>query len=212
MGHSIGEYSALVASSMVSFEDAMRLVHARGQLMAACSTSKDLGMVALKLSSPFSEFSKFFEEHSELQVDIAGINSSTQIVVSGLKTEIDDLVKELKSLIARSAPLYNVSHPFHSRYMKHARDHFGAELDRVQFHPPNGVVVSNVTGEPADHQEFPKLLQEQITLPVMWKPSIDHALTFPNVTFIEVGPKKVLSNLLRQDGIECKPLGCYGNH
>lgn len=204
LGHSVGEYAALVASGALNFEEAMRLVASRALLMSQCERPADTAMVAtaLRCKSPSEFLSRFTALSTELKVELAGVNSSKQIVLSGLATDIEKAITLMDDLVARRTRLGNVSHPFHSRFMLPASIEFAKVLESVKFRPIKGIFVSNVTGRPAGHQELPDLLSCQIISTVRWWESIEWILAQGCGTrFIEVGPGRILSRLLAQDGI-----------
>lgn len=215
MGHSVGEYAALVASGVLSFEEAMRLVDMRARLMSQCRVPADAGMAVLTLSSSTS-LSQFLQRYQEaavgLQVDLAGINSSRQVVLSGLAGDIARVTMAMDGLVARSTRLSGVSHPFHSRFMLPAASQFAKALPAMvpRFREPKGRLISNVTGLPATAPELPVLLSRQIHSPVRWWDGVQWALQH-SPRFVEVGPGRVLSGLLRQERIISKDSMSEGN-
>jgi len=202
MGHSIGEYAALVACGALSFEESMRLVVERGKLMSECKLEASNSMVAVMIKCHMEKFRSQIGQLTDLQVDIAAVNSSKQIILSGLTADIEEILWRLHAFISYSKSMDNVSHPFHSRFMNAARIRFSEFLVNAEINPVQGQFIANVTGNPADSTCFTSLLAEQITSTVQWKASIDHALlSHPKTVFLEVGPKSVLSSLLLREHI-----------
>lgn len=198
MGHSIGEYAALAACSAVSFEDAMSLVVKRGKYMNECVSAEETSMTALSLQTYIDSFLSFYDDNSgDLQIDISAINSPSQIVLSGLRRDLDSFASRCRPLVKRSVPLKNVSRPFHSRFMLGAKLRMTSELQKINLRPSRGVYIPNVSGFPTGTGDLRSLLSNQITSTVQWKKSIDYALSIPDISFVEVGPGTVLKNLLR---------------
>lgn len=200
LGHSIGEYAALVACGALDFEEAMRLVNSRAYLMSQCEQPAGTAMVAVNLRSGSQK--ELRSRFAELNVDLAGVNSSKQIVLSGLLADIEKALGLMGELVARKTRLKNVSHPFHSRFMLPAAIEYAKVLEKTKFKPFEGIFVSNVTGRPVTHEELPSLLARQITSTVRWWDSIKWVIDNDSSTrLLEVGPGRVLSGLLAQDGI-----------
>lgn len=137
----------------------------------------------------------------EANVDIAAINSPLQLTISGLKSSIEVVGKALvQSGNAKACvSLKQVSEPFHSRFMTDAGHHFSLNLSKFHFKPFNNLVISNVTGKPFAVEHASTLLTEQLSSAVQWLNSIRYCQQFDAVDFIEVGPRSVLSNLLKKD-------------
>lgn len=208
LGHSVGEYSALTAAGALKFYDALKLVQIRGKLMKCAQINKEeMGMAALMpVPSKYDDLRqklKLFEN-----VDIAAFNSPNQIMISAFKKDVIaccDYLKDLK-LLRASKVLENIHIAFHSRFMADAKKEFMKEIERVDFMPlkPNYQFISNNTAQVTSHDHVKELLVRQFTEPVLWQPSIETCLQVdPSMKFIEVGPGKVLSHMLRKDfGIE----------
>lgn len=204
MGHSIGEYAALVARESLTFESAISLVSNRGRLMEEfITTKKKTGMAVMTpKDGSIDDLVRRIKSCSDLVVDIAAINSEHQITISGVESDMMLLRQRIGQHGFKI--LSNVSLPFHSRFMSEARNQFHRHLHATSFAPGNGLFLSNATGKPEGHEKLPKLLSEQITSTVLWKASIDYALGFPEIEVIEVGPRSTLSNMLRKSGISNK--------
>jgi len=137
----------------------------------------------------------------ESNIDVAAINSPLQITISGLKSTIEAIGKDLVQTGCAKAciPLKQVSEPFHSRYMANAGHYFSLHLSNFQLNPFDNVVLSNVTGKPFVIDNVNSLLTRQLSSPVQWLDSIRYCQQFDNVDFVEVGPRSVLSSLLKKD-------------
>ncbi|WP_026692528.1 ACP S-malonyltransferase [Peribacillus kribbensis] len=199
-GHSLGEYSALVASGALSFEDGVHAVRKRGEYMEAAvphgqgSMAAVLGLEKELLSSVTDEVSRGGEP-----VQLANINCPGQIVISGSAEGVakaGELAKEKGA--KRVIPLV-VSGPFHSELMKPAAGSFQQVLDSIQINEAEVPVISNVTSrEMTEPGEIKQRLIEQLYSPVLWEDSV-HTLLHAGVdTFIEIGPGKVLSGLIKK--------------
>lgn len=225
MGHSLGEFTALTAAGSLGLADAVRLVHARGTAMKHATRPGEGGMVALlcdahATSLHVPSISALLQEAAEATkkpIQIANLNSPFQIVVSGHM----DAIEYVKQRVNRRATAkgadgnaagadsltrgilkavsLDVSGPFHSVMMSPASDALRASLAAVRFAAPAVPVLFNVHARPSTRVErFPEYLQSQLLEPVLWQPSVAHALLKLNVShFIELGPSTPLSALLR---------------
>ena len=148
MGHSLGEYSSLVASGVLSFEDAVKIVRKRGELMAQAFPN-GVGSMAAVLGLDFDEVDKICKELSteDQLIEPANINSPGQIVVSGHKTLIDELVEKGKSLGAKRVLPLAVSGPFHSSMMNVIEEDFAAYINQFEWHDAKFPVVQNYNAE-----------------------------------------------------------------
>ncbi len=194
-GLSLGELTALVAARSIAFQDALRLVRRRGELMEEAST-KNPGSMASILGFPMDDLKGICNETG---AEIANLNCHGQIVISGTKEAVEaSMVLATKKGAKKSIPL-NVSGPFHSSLMKEAAELFKKELDKVKFSNPEIGVVSNVT---ADYERRPDQIKEnlvrQLYSPVRWEASIREIASQGVNTFLEIGPGKVLKGLLRR--------------
>ncbi len=195
-GHSLGEYSALVAAGVLSFEDALKAVRLRGELMESAIPSGAGAMLAILGLSP--------ERVEEVVADLDGVyianyNSKLQTVVSGEITSILSSMERFKEAGARRVVKLNVSGPFHSPLMAPAKEKLSEFLNSVSFSESRVPIVLNVTGDVAvSVSEVKERLIEQLTSPVRW---VDSILTMErmNVTeFVEVGPGNVLGGLVKK--------------
>ena len=197
-GHSLGEYSALVAGGALSLSDAVRTVRARGRYMQE-AVPVGTGAMAAVLGGELSEIQRICEEASEGQVcSVANLNSPGQVVIAGNTEAVDRAVERLSGVAKRVIKL-KVSAPFHCALMKPAQERLAFDLEQAAFSGPRVPVITNVdasvTTEPAVLRES---LLRQVSAPVRWLESMELLLQNGVNTFVEVGPGKVLSGLMRQ--------------
>ncbi len=195
-GHSLGEFSSLVAAESIAFEDALGLVRKRGLLMSTSARENLGGMVAV-----IGLERENVEEICKGRVHVANFNSPGQIVVSGDMESLQEITAMVKKSGARAIPL-PVSGAFHSPLMKTAAERFSKEIERIPVSAPCIPVVTNATADFSTTSEAVReSLRRQITSPVRWEESIRKMIAEGITTFIEVGPGKVLSKLIsRIDG------------
>jgi len=210
-GHSLGEFSAHVAAGTLSFEDALKAVRLRGELMFDTGTERP-GTMAAVLGMDDEAVSEVCESVSEegSVVVPANFNSGGQVVVSGDTDAIARAMEALGEAGAKRVIELSVSGAFHSPLMKEAEDGLRAGLEATAFHDPAFPVVSNVTAEPVrDGETARELLVKQLTSPVRWTASIA-AMTDGGVDrFLELGPGNVLAGLNRRNakGVPTASLG-----
>src|SRR5690625_2674467 len=198
VGHSLGEYSALVSAGALALDDALPLVHTRGQLMEK-AFPKGQGTMAAVLGLNQEQIEEELAKITEEIVDLANINSPGQIVISGSKKGIDQAETLLKDAGARRILPLNVSGPFHSRLMKEANEEFAASLNEVDVNDAEIPVYANVTAEPVkDRDEIKDLLIKQLYSPVRFEESIQNMLYSGVDAFVEVGTGRVLSGLVKK--------------
>lgn len=199
VGHSLGEYSALVAAGAISLEDAVQLVASRGKLMEEAFPSGKGAMAAvLGLSVEKVEETLHALETEEI-VDLANINCPGQIVISGTKEGIDQASGALKEAGAKRVLPLNVSGPFHSRLMQAANEKFSEKLENISISDANIPVYANVTATPVtEHEEIKGLLIKQLYSPVRFEESIRNMIDKGVDAFVEVGTGKVLSGLVKK--------------
>lgn len=198
VGHSLGEYSALVSAGALALDDALPLVHTRGQLMEE-AFPKGQGTMAAVLGLSQSEIQEVLNSISEEIVDLANINCPGQIVISGSVKGIDLATEKLKAKGARRVLPLNVSGPFHSRLMKSANEEFAAHLDDVKINNASIPVYANVTAAPeTDKDNIKESLVKQLYSPVRFEESIGNMLQENIDAFVEVGTGKVLSGLVKK--------------
>ncbi len=193
-GHSLGEYAALVAAGVLSFDEGLMAVKKRGELMAEEASQIDGGMLAvLKITEKEAE-----EISRQTGVEIANYNSPQQLVFSGLNSELALIAEEVKKRGGRALSL-QVSGPFHSKYMKPAAEKLYPFLEKLNFNLEKAKkVVFNLTARPFEEGQNPaELLARQVFSPVRWRQSVDFLLQQKVKTFIEFGPGRVLTGLLK---------------
>ena len=192
-GHSLGEYAALVASGVLELEEAFHVVKARGCLMGKASNG---GMVAI-LKLTHEEVERVCKE-TRGNVVVANINAPTQIVVSGEKDALEEVMSKCDVLGGRSIRL-DVSGPFHSPLLSSAQDDLSSKLEGLDFCSPRLAFVSSVSGRKEDNPEHIKaLLLTQITACVKWVNTIESLLHMGIDVAVDVGPGQVLTNLGRR--------------
>jgi len=195
-GHSLGEYSALVAAGSISFEDAVKTVHLRGKFMQEAVPIGEGAMAAI-LGGERSVIENICQEVG--QVWPANYNAPGQIVISGKKSAVDTACEKLKTAgVKRTIPLA-VSAPFHCPLMQPAADKLKVELDKIEIKDANIPVVANVTAQPViNSAEIKELLIKQVTGSVLWEDSVKYMISQGIDNFIEVGPGKVLTGLIKK--------------
>ncbi len=199
-GHSLGEYSALVAAGTFTFEDAVRIVELRGKLMEEAypggkgAMAAVLGMERELLTAVCEEVTARGEH-----VQLANLNCPGQIVISGSKEGVHQAGELAKEKGARRVIPLAVSGPFHSKFMEPASSLLKKALDEVDLQDARIPVIANVTAEPVqDRTEIKELLVKQLYSPVLWEDSVRMMINAGVDTFIEVGPGKVLTGLVRK--------------
>lgn len=199
-GHSLGEYSALVAAGVLSFKDAVALVHKRGQYMQEAVPVGQGGMAAiigLDDEAIAAACEKATKEAGEVQP--VNFNCPGQTVIAGTTHGVEKAVEELKAAGAKKAVVLPVSAPFHSTLMKPAAEKLAAELDKVAIHDAAFPVVSNFTGElETKAEEIKANLVAQADHPVRWIACVKTMQAFGADTFVEAGPGKTLCGFNRR--------------
>lgn len=210
-GHSLGEYSALVASGALAFEDAVFAVRKRGEFMEEAVPNGEgtmaavLGMDREKLMDVTETVSA--EGHP---VQLANLNCPGQIVISGSKNGVELASAKAKEGGAKRVIPLDVSGPFHSSLMKPAAERFEAILDNISVKNAGIPVIANVTAEPmSDASEIKNRLIEQLYSPVLWEDSVRKMLELGVDTFIEIGPGKVLSGLVKKVDRSARTFAIY---
>jgi [acyl-carrier-protein] S-malonyltransferase len=202
-GHSLGEYSALVAADALDFADALRLVRRRGELMQE-AVPVGAGAMAAFIGLDDQAVAALAADASEGEVcAVANYNSPGQTVIAGHKAAVDRAVAMARERGARKATLLAVSAPFHSPLMRPAREGMAAELAKVEFRAPRVPVVANVDAAPVITGDAARdALVRQIDGPVRWVESVTWMAQNAGVrgvgTFLEIGPGNVLTGLNRR--------------
>lgn len=199
-GHSLGEYSALVAAGVLSFQNAVALVHKRGQYMQEAVPVGEGGMAAiigLDDEAIAAACEKATKEAGEVQP--VNFNCPGQTVIAGTTHGVEKAVEELKAAGAKKAVVLPVSAPFHSTLMKPAAEKLAAELAKVAIHDAAFPVVSNFTGElETKAEEIKANLVAQADHPVRWIACVKTMQAFGADTFVEAGPGKTLCGFNRR--------------
>src|SRR5665648_156536 len=198
-GHSLGEYSSLVASSAIKFEKAVKLVRKSGEYMQN-ATPLGVGSMVAIIGLEVAEIIELCKKVShDGIIEIANYNSPTQIVVSGEMKPLNKLSKLAMKKGARMVIPLKVSAPFHSSLMKLAKDNLARYLEGVEIYHPQIPIISNVNADYVRNKEEVKsALIEQMNHPVLWIDSIKKMNSEGIHYFIEVGPGKVLRGLIKQ--------------
>lgn len=210
-GHSLGEFSALVAAGAISFEDGVKLVHKRGKLMDQAVPVGQGAMAAVlflapdKIEEVLTEVNK--KGHS---VGVANYNSPTQVVITGDAEGVQVASVLLKEAGAKRVMPLKVSGPFHSSLMKPASEDFQNELGKINVQSCTYPLISNVTAKQiTEATEIKELLVRQLFSPVKWNQSIQELVELGVDTFVEIGPGKVLTGLVKAISPSAKLVNVY---
>ena len=210
-GHSLGEYSALVAAGVLQLADAVRTVRARGQYMQQ-AVPVGTGAMAAVIGGELSAIENACREASAAQADrsqvcsVANSNPPSQVVIAGNTEAVDRAIELLKGVAKRVIKL-NVSAPFHCALMRPAQEKLAGHLERLTFNEPRVPVVTNVDARVTTApDELREALLRQVSAPVRWLESMQLLVDQNVQTVIEIGPGKVLSGLMRQTNRDVKCL------
>ena len=198
-GHSLGEYTALVSSKSLNFSDAVFLLHERGKYMQEAVPTGKGAMLAV-MGQKINDIQNFLDQISKDKgvCEIANDNSEGQTILSGDKEAIDEINKILKAKKKKSIFL-PVSAPFHCSLMQPAAKKMEETINQINFKNPSIDLISNVTALPIrDSSEIKKLLVKQIYSKVRWRESVLFMIKNGINEFIELGPGKVLSGLVKR--------------
>ena len=206
-GHSLGEFSALVAAGALSFEDGLRLVSARAQAMQkACE--KTPSTMAAVLALPDAKVEELCASVTEGVVVPANYNCPGQIVISGSIEGVDAACAKMLEAGAKRALKLKVGGAFHSPLMEPARAELADAIAHTDFHAPKCPVYQNVNAEPqTDPETIKKNLIAQLTAPVRWTQTIQNMIAAGADTFVEVGPGAVLQGLVKKISSEVATSG-----
>ena len=206
-GLSLGEFSALVASGVMSFEDAVKVVKVRGKYMQE-EVPLGVGTMAAFIGLDREKVIEACERASEFGiVEPANFNSPAQIVISGEVKAVEKAVEIGTELGAKRAMVLNVSAPFHSSMLKGAGEKLGIELDKIPLSDFSYPVVANVTAKYYDSNSSVKeLLVRQVSSSVLWEDSVRTMVEDGVDTFVEVGPGRALSGFIKKISREVKLL------
>ena len=197
-GHSLGEYSALTSAGSLSFSDTLRILKIRGNAMQS-SVAKGVGGMVAVLGSEIETIEKIIKDNKDkYECYIANDNSMGQIVLSGKIDDLEKMMGDLKAANIKNIKL-PVSAPFHCKLMSKATLVMNEEIVKLNFKEPENKLISNVTGkEISDSNELKDLLVKQIESRVRWRESVLLMIEKGVTQFIEIGPGKVLSGLVKR--------------
>ena len=197
-GHSLGEYTALNSAGFINFEDTIKILKIRGKAMQSSAPKGEGGMIAV-LGSKIEFVENLLEQNkNKYKCFIANDNSDGQLVLSGKKNDLEKLSLDLKKNSIKNIIL-PVSAPFHCELMEKATEVMKNEIKNLNINTTNKILISNVTGKPMnDPEDIKKLLVSQIESRVRWRESIKYMIENGTKGFIEIGPGKVLSGLVKR--------------
>ena len=197
-GHSLGEYSALASAGSLSFSDTLKILKIRGTAMQSSVPKGTGGMIAV-LGSDIKKIENLISENkNKYECFIANDNSVGQIVLSGNIEDLERMMVDLKSVNIKNIKL-PVSAPFHCKLMNKATYVMNEELTKLNFKEPKNTLISNVTGKViSNSDELKSLLIKQIESRVRWRESVLLMINKGTTQFIEIGPGKVLSGLIKR--------------
>lgn len=198
-GHSLGEYSAHVAAGTIEFADAVRTVHKRGRYMQE-AVPESQGAMAAMIGMQFDVLQQVCGDAAQGEVvSAANINSPDQIVISGAAGAVDRAIELAKERGAKRAIKLDVSAPFHCALMQPAQDRLRKDLQSLSFNRPDVPVICNINAEPrSEGAQYREALVQQVTGAVQWLGCVQKLVQLGAGTFVEVGPGKVLTGLMRQ--------------
>ena len=209
-GHSLGEYTALVAAGSISLEDGVRLVHLRGRLMQEAVPEGEGAMAAILglEAEAVSEVCEKAAPSGECQP--ANFNSPGQVVISGKTAFVHSAMEKAKEYGAKKTVLLNVSAPFHSRQMRPVADKLQEAFGKIEWKNPSVPIISNSAATPVQSvEEIQAALFDQTFLPVLWQASVNRMADEGVEAFYEIGPGTVLTGLVKK----CRKgmhVGSYG--
>jgi [acyl-carrier-protein] S-malonyltransferase len=205
-GHSLGEYTALVVAGVLSFEDAVKLVHERGRLMKETAQERPGGMAAVVGLDEHILAEVVREAQSEGLVTLANNNSPGQTVLSGEVAALRRAMELAQERGARMVQRLAISIASHSPLMEHAAVRFGELIQRAQLNPPAFPLIANISAQAVTTvDELRHELVEHLTRPVQWTRSVREMLTHGTDTFVEIGPRQVLTGLIKRISSDAKP-------
>lgn len=198
-GHSLGEYTALVAAESISFQEGLQLVKVRSEQMQK-ATDNSVGTMAAIVGLSYEQIQKTLVQAGFSGIcNIANYNSPNQIVISGDVHTVQSVMLELKAAGAKRVIELSVGGAFHSPLMQEAGDRLKEALDATRIQPPRVPIYFNVTGASTqDPGEIRAHLYHQLTSPVLWVNSIENMIRDGADSFLEVGPGRVLQGLIRR--------------
>jgi [acyl-carrier-protein] S-malonyltransferase len=197
-GHSLGEYSALTCSGSLRFDQTIKLLQSRGRFMQSAVPKGQGGMLAV-LGCEIEKINEIINfNENKFKCYVANDNSIGQVVVSGNLNDLDKFSEELKINKIKNIKL-PVSAPFHCELMRSATEKMREEITKTEFKKPEISIISNVTAQQTnDPKDIKRLLIEQIESPVRWREIVINMINSKIEKFIEIGPGKVLSGLVKR--------------
>ncbi|KUJ95875.1 MAG: [acyl-carrier-protein] S-malonyltransferase [Desulfonauticus sp.] len=197
-GHSLGEFSALAASKVISIEDTLKLVSIRGRLMQEATSDTPGSMVAI-LKLPLEQLEEIVKKlQNKGIILIANYNTPLQYVVSGEESLIEELIEESKNFKCRAIKL-NVNGAFHSPLMQEAARELEKEIDKIEFRTPEYPIFCNVSSlKEINSLNIKDNLKKQMVSSVLWYQSIENMFKENITSYLELGPKGVLSKMISQ--------------
>ena len=197
-GHSLGEYSAISCVGYLDFAETIKILRKRGEVMQSAVPEGEGGMIAV-LGSDIRDIEKVLNDNqNNFTAEISNDNSDGQLVISGKNKDLNDLMEILKSKGIKNIKL-PVSAPFHCKLMKKATEIMKDEIQKINFKESKNLLISNVTAEEiSNKEELKELLIQQIESRVRWRESITKMISSGVKHFIEIGPGKVLSGLVKR--------------
>ena len=197
-GHSLGEYTALASAEVLGFSETLKILKIRGNAMQNSVPKGEGGMVAV-LGSDIKKIEDIINNNSKLyECFIANDNSDGQIVVSGKTNDLDKFILDLKKNSIKNIKL-PVSAPFHCKLMRKATEVMKIEIEKLNIQDPKNILISNVTGKKIENSsEIKDLLIKQIESRVRWRESVKYMIDNGVNNFVEIGPGKVLSGLIKR--------------
>ena len=203
-GHSLGEYTSLICSDSLTLKDGAKILKERGKSMQE-AVPLNVGAMAAVLGAEIDLINVVINNNKSIEgvAEISNDNCPGQIVISGNKEKINKIVDDLKNTHSKKAILLPVSAPFHCSLMKPSADKMNQILTKTNFSKPKINIVSNVTAKTIDNfKEIPSLLTKQITHHVRWRETIDLMTKNGVKHFIEIGPGKALTGMIKRIGKE----------
>ncbi|MDD2889709.1 MAG: ACP S-malonyltransferase [bacterium] len=206
-GHSLGEYAALIAANAIDFDDALQLVRFRGELMSRAGEASP-GTMAAVLGMPADKIEQIISEIGSPTLVVANYNSPMQTVISGDIEGIKKASELLKTRGAKRVMPLQVSGAFHSPLMESAFKTFKLALEKIEIKNPSIPVVPNVTGKlTSSAEEIKENLGKQIISSVRWVDTVKNIVSAGTTSFVELGPGKVLTGLIKQISPEAELTG-----
>ena len=197
-GHSLGEYSSLVATESLDFKDAVKILKVRSEAMQESMPIGTGGMAAI-IGSSLNQINKLMPKLNEIgKIYVANDNADGQIVLSGEISAIDHICSNSKTYGVKRAIKLPVSAPFHCELIDSAKSKIRTEIQNYNFKDFKFPLISNVEARPCKSSEIRELLANQVVSRVRWRESVEYMIKKNVTTFIEIGPGNVLSNIIKR--------------